>query len=174
MLGPVRFTHMETCARNAIRAWREEEAAKKRRVEEEEKEEEMLRRLPEVLEDRDRSVEVLRGLLSGKVRRRQEREGGLVEAKAATTTPVKKVDYKGMPKERLKMLEAARDRTIAFLLKQIDAEEEKERKWKEEEAKRTWLAEGTEDGIEEKSLSHSDSNNSELKEAITLSTQDPG
>lgn len=161
MLGPVRFTHMETCARNAIKAWREEEARKKRRIEEDAAEEEMVRRLPEVLEERDRSVEVLRGLLAGKMRGREEREGGSgngsakVDGVAAPgVTPTKKVDYRAMPKESLKRLEAARDRTIAFLLKQIDAEEEKEKKRKEEEAKEQWLAGGVGDDTEGKESTH--------------------
>ncbi|KAK4540833.1 hypothetical protein LTR36_008910 [Oleoguttula mirabilis] len=66
MLGPVRFTHMEDCARGAVQRWQEHvsgETAKKRRVEEEGVEKAKLVR---ALGERDRSIGVLRALAAGK------------------------------------------------------------------------------------------------------------
>ena len=39
------------------------------------------------------------------------------------TSPTKQLDYEAMPLARLKQLDKARDATIAFILKQIDAAE---------------------------------------------------
>ncbi|KAK5131855.1 hypothetical protein LTR08_000522 [Meristemomyces frigidus] len=75
MLGPVRFTHMRDCAREAVQAWQvvvEAEGARKRAVAGAEAER---RGLVGGLGERDRSIGVLRGLvggLEGRVR------GGLV------------------------------------------------------------------------------------------------
>ncbi|KAK8194357.1 hypothetical protein M8818_007547 [Zalaria obscura] len=128
MLGPVRFTHIETCARGAVSAWRkgwETEVAKKRKVEEEERERGVL--VEELLE-RDQSIRVLRRLL-------EEKSKVANEARSSQTpAPVqmRKVDYEGLPLERLRVMDKARDGTIAFLLKRIDAAE-KEKKEREKD-----------------------------------------
>jgi hypothetical protein len=138
MLGPVRFQHMETAGRNAIKAWRDEETNKKRKLDNEklQKDEDAVDvvRLPGVLEERDRSIMVLRGLLAEKT--------GKSKTEVGAITPSKKTEYEGLPLESLRKLEAARDRTIAFLLKQIDAEEVKIKKRQEEDKARAWLERG--------------------------------
>jgi len=127
MLGPVRFTHIETCAVNAVKSWKEEQAAKKRQVEQDKADEEDRMRLPEALEERDKSISVLRKLLEQKKARNLKgtQDGSVVAA--TPPTPSKKMEYAAMPVESLRKLESARDRTIAFLLKQIDAQEELEK-----------------------------------------------
>lgn len=134
MLGPVRFQHMETAGRNAIKAWRDEEALKQREKRQKNEDAEDKIRLPDVLEERDRSIIVLRGLLAEKT--------GKSKAEVVAMTPSKKMEYGGMTLESLRKLEGARDRTIAFLLKQIDAEEVKIKKAQEEDRARKWLEKG--------------------------------
>jgi len=113
MLGPVRFTHMETVGREAVAAWRSWEA-KQRDEERRAKAEAFEReRLVKELRERDESVVVLRGLLEVK-------NGG---SKAGAGAKKVVMDYEGLELGRLRMLEKARDSTIAFLLKQIDAAE---------------------------------------------------
>jgi len=127
MLGPVRFTHIETCAVNAVKSWKEEQAMKKRKVEQDKADEEDKVKLPEALEERDKSISVLRKLLEQKKARNMKgTQNGSVVA-VAPPTPSKKTEYATMPVESLRKLESARDRTIAFLLKQIDAQEELEK-----------------------------------------------
>lgn len=128
MLGPVRFTHIETCAVNAVKSWKEEQAVKKRKVEQDKLDEEDKMVLPEMLEERDKSIGVLRKLLEQKKTRNVK--GAVQDAQdvaAPPPTPSKKMEYAAMPVESLRKLESARDRTIAFLLKQIDAQEELEK-----------------------------------------------
>ena len=113
MLGPVRFTHMETVGREAVAAWRTWEAgqrAEERKVLAEGAER---GRLVRELRERDESVIVLRGLLEVKT-------GG---PKAEESAKKVVMDYEGMELGRLRNLDKARDSTIAFLLKQIDAAE---------------------------------------------------
>ncbi|KAJ9628781.1 hypothetical protein H2203_002683 [Taxawa tesnikishii (nom. ined.)] len=117
MLGPVRFTHIENCARDAVRAWKqgwETEVQKKRKVEEEEKEKEELVR--DLLE-RDQSVRVLRGLLE------QKSDPSASQKEQPVGVEMRDVDYKALSLERLRVMDKARDGTIAFLLKRIDAAE---------------------------------------------------
>jgi len=139
MLGPVRFTHMETCARNAIKAWRDEEGNKKRKIEDEKRKKELdeedILRLPVVLAERDRSIAVLRALLSQKSKKAA---GGSV-----TASPMKVMDYSSMPLESMRRLEGAKDKSIAFLLKNIDTEEAKAKKIEDEERARKWLEAGS-------------------------------
>lgn len=111
MLGPVRFTHMEDVVRDAVGVWRgaeREEEGKKRRVVEE-------RELVGELRARDESIRVLRGLL----------EGGKGEG-VGEMSKVREVEYEGMELERLRQMDKARDKTIAFLLKRIDEKERQE------------------------------------------------
>ncbi|KAH9817773.1 putative protein family UPF0029 [Teratosphaeria destructans] len=72
MLGPVRFEHMERCAREAVSKWLDrecDERARKRRVELDAVEK---RRLQGVLAKRDESILVLRALAMEKERRVKE------------------------------------------------------------------------------------------------------
>ena len=139
MLGPVRFTHMETCARNAIKAWRDEEGNKRQKLEDEKRKKELdeedTMRLPGVLAERDRSIAVLRALLNQKTKK--------VTEVAVIASPIKVMDYSSMPLESMRRLEGARDKSIAFLLKNIDAEEAKAKKVEDEERARKWLEAGS-------------------------------
>jgi putative IMPACT (imprinted ancient) family translation regulator len=139
LLGPVRFEHIQTCAREAIQKWKEsvaEEHAKKRKLEQDEAD---IKRLVGILAERDQSILVLRQLAS-------EKEGKLKTALAVTketngavdgdtepkavsvkdqqpTNGKPAIDYSTMPLDRLKALEKARDATLSFLLKRIDKAE---------------------------------------------------
>ena len=116
-IGPIRFTHIETCAKQAIRSWKvaddaakKEHAAKKRRVEEETSRKE----LEENLRERDLNIFVLRKLLADK-------KAKLEDTEPAPPTPSKSLqDYSKMTMEALQRVDKARDATIAFILKQID------------------------------------------------------
>lgn len=121
MLGPVRFTHMENCAREAVQAWQQSQAAaaeEKAQVEAEAKE---TARLVEELQERDSSIAALRSLLASKSKR-EESAAALNESKLLSPKQ-QAIDYASLPLQRLRALDKARDSTIAFLLKQIDAAE---------------------------------------------------
>ena len=144
LLGPVRFDHIETCAREAIEKWRESEReahAKKRKAEEDASE---MTRLIKVLADRDQSIAVLRSLAAEKEDKlkearesqkngerdgdggggqaaRDEKVNARVKQKADEPKPA--LDYDAVPIDRLKALEKARDATLSFLLKRIDKAE---------------------------------------------------
>lgn len=145
MLGPVRFTHIETCASEAVRQWMNhigEEKAKKRKIEEEAAEKD---RLVRALGARDQSVGVLRALATEKEKQAREaieaKSGNAQEAddqpvvvdatRETATPPTKKdtpaqpvaIDYSQMTVDRLRALDKARDATLAFLLKRIDKAE---------------------------------------------------
>lgn len=121
MLGPARFAHIENCARDAIRAWRQNEDSegqKRRRVEDEAMERASL--IVELV-DRDQNIKVLRGLLEEKTKKTQPRT-----EKSADPPPrpvARDIDYSSMPLERLRQFDKARDSTVAFLLKKIDEAE---------------------------------------------------
>lgn len=120
-IGPIRFTHIETCAKQAIWSWKttddaikKEHAAKKQKMEEETTKTE----LEENLRERDLNIFVLRGLLA-------EKKAKLDGVEAAPLTPSKGLqNYSKMSMEALKRVDKARDATIAFILKQIDKVEE--------------------------------------------------
>lgn len=128
LLGPVRFTHIETCAKNAIGAWKEkqeESRLKKRRLEEDEA---ARTRLCKTLVERDQSITVLRELaankelLATKARERLDTDAPpSSDAPKPTTFPA--IDYTAMALDKLKALEKARDATLSFLLKRIDKAE---------------------------------------------------
>ncbi|SMR42705.1 unnamed protein product [Zymoseptoria tritici ST99CH_1E4] len=131
MLGPVRFEHIDNCAREAVRRYQEVEAerrAKKRKIEEEEAEHE---RLAKSLVERDQSIVVLRELAAKKEKVvKQAREGVdsvVVSPPSTADAPVSNsqpaMDYAAMPLARLKALDKARDATLSFLLKRIDKAE---------------------------------------------------
>nr|OQO27243.1 hypothetical protein B0A51_05502 [Rachicladosporium sp. CCFEE 5018] len=140
MLGPVRFTHMENAAREAVQKWQEDVvdgAAKKRKVEDDAAEKETLVR---VLGKRDQSVTVLRALAFEKeamAKRAAEGEAPplppesvIIDATATSKSPKAmlassqaKPKYDDMELSQLRMLEKARDASITFLLKRIDKAE---------------------------------------------------
>ncbi|KAF2797678.1 hypothetical protein K505DRAFT_134987 [Melanomma pulvis-pyrius CBS 109.77] len=120
-IGPIRFTHIENCAKEAIWKWRtadaevrREQAAKKQKVEDET----ARAGLEENLRERDLNIFVLRGLLADK-------NAKLKDSDPVPPTPQKKPpDYGTMTLEALKRVDKARDATIAFILKQIDKVDE--------------------------------------------------
>ncbi|KAF2234219.1 hypothetical protein EV356DRAFT_175212 [Viridothelium virens] len=121
LLGPIRFTHIEICAKEAIHRWKEavaETAEKKRRLEADEHER---NKLVNVLRERDQSISTLRGLLAEK----ESTASKGTDSSANPPTPTKSLDYDSMPLQSLKTLERARDASIGFLLKKIDQAEER-------------------------------------------------
>lgn len=145
LLGPVRFTHIEMVARDAIRKWksRQEGQAKRQKMASRETpstgpspevvDEAQRAKLARQLAERDNSIVILRGLLAEKTAKAQQESGEKSSQISPTSTnpnasPPKKVDYSGMPLQRLRQLDKARDATIAFILKQIDLAEEEEHK----------------------------------------------
>jgi putative IMPACT (imprinted ancient) family translation regulator len=130
MLGPVRFEHIENCAREAVRRYQEVDAerrAKKRKLEEEEEEH---ARLSKSLAEWDQSIVVLRALAADKeklVKQAGEDADGdagpplIAAAPSSSVQPA--ADYEAMPLARLKALDKARDATLSFLLKRIDKAE---------------------------------------------------
>ncbi|KAH6866956.1 hypothetical protein BKA58DRAFT_318306 [Alternaria rosae] len=115
-IGPIRFTHIENSAKEAIWKWKvadtdikKEQASKKQRVDEEAKREELVKNLQE----RDYNIFALRKLLS-------QKKGQLQDEEPAPPTPQKTQDYGKMTMDALMRVDKARDATIAFILKQID------------------------------------------------------
>ncbi|MCJ1441587.1 MAG: hypothetical protein MMC23_002076 [Stictis urceolatum] len=119
LLGPVRFTHILDCAREAIRSWKQAEAEthKRRRTLEEEKEQKP--KLVALLTQRDRSIAVLRGLLAEK----QGIMDGQTKSNAPSAESKAGPDYEAMELQKLKGLEKVRDATIGFILVQIEKAE---------------------------------------------------
>lgn len=130
MLGPVRFAHIENCAREAVGKFQgiansnvaevhvpEPGVKRVKTVEERNEEREVKERLVGTLRERDESVDVLRGLLADKV--------AGVESGVAGSQGKARPSYGGMTMDTLLRLEKARDATIGFLLKQIDEAEKK-------------------------------------------------
>lgn len=124
-IGPIRFTHIETCARDAIahgkRAYEHDATAKKQKRDDD------ARRAALVvnLQERDYNIFALRKLLAEKKRRI---EGGgkeqEAEAEAEAQTPRTMQAYESMGLDALRRVDKARDATIAFVLKQIDRADE--------------------------------------------------
>ncbi|KAF1814381.1 ribosomal protein S5 domain 2-like protein [Eremomyces bilateralis CBS 781.70] len=150
LLGPVRFQHIETVARNAVRRWqqtweRDGEGDRKRRqvdsasrLEQGDKivprdpelEEKERRALVKELQSRDESIVVLRQLLDQK--KADTVTAGSPLAASQSSEPTKPLqaspsatspEYESFPLARLQQLEKARDASIGFLLKQIDKTE---------------------------------------------------
>lgn len=115
MLGPVRFDHMKTCAREAISEYSHEteRVAKKLKTQ---ADGESKDRLVGILQERDQSITVLRGLLAEKS---QPSSSG-VDGKG---TSAKAPDYANMPLATLQKLEQVRDATIGWILKGIEKAE---------------------------------------------------
>ena len=117
MLGPVRFTHIEEVAKEAVREWRSAVVEEGKRKKVEEAEEVERKRLVGVLKGRDESIVVLRDLLAEKLQKK-ESEG---------KSPAKPMNYEPMNLQVLKRLEKARDGTISWILKEIDKAEENQK-----------------------------------------------
>ncbi|KAI9723821.1 MAG: hypothetical protein M1828_004071 [Chrysothrix sp. TS-e1954] len=128
MLGPVRFTHIEEVARGAIARWRSdtagpESASKRMKSDQETEEQTRLREqadkegMTKTLERRDQSIKALRGLLA-------EKKGMVLKEKASESEEQKKA-YEAIELPQLRLLDKQRDKTIGFLLKQIDEAEAK-------------------------------------------------
>ncbi len=126
LLGPVRFAHIENCAREAISKWKQGASgagedghvAQRRKVEDEEQKSALV----VTLRQRDSSISVLRELLQEK-REKVARQTG--DCRILTPqTRMKSPDYQAMPLEALRRLEKARDATISWILKEIDNLEE--------------------------------------------------
>lgn len=124
MLGPVRFTHMETCGRDAIRKSKiqiiGDEGVKRQKVGSAVPLPDR-KKLEQVLAARDKSIGVLRGLLAEKLAAPVGSETGDSVPKAAS--PVKILNYSNMPITALERLEKARDATLAWLLQGINKAE---------------------------------------------------
>lgn len=119
-IGPVRFTHIETCAKEAIWKWRvavgemeKEGAAKKQKVDDEARR----RELVEELVKRDQSILALRKLLA-------EKKAKLSGEEVVPVTPQKEMEYGKMGFDVLKRLDRARDATIGAVLKQMNKVDE--------------------------------------------------
>lgn len=142
-IGPIRFTHIESVAKEAIWKWKvadteckKEQEAKKQKLDEEA----ARKALEENLRERDLNIFVLRGLLADK-------NAKLSGEERVPPTPQKAPpDYGKMSPEALKRVDKARDATISFILKEIDKVDEQlkmaeeldevdEEAWKELEEK---------------------------------------
>ncbi|RVD83056.1 uncharacterized protein DFL_007458 [Arthrobotrys flagrans] len=140
LLGPVRFQHIESAAKEAIRAYlvdkdegADGEFAKKTKVsgkEQEQEDEKEKEELIEELKSRDESIVVLRNLLDDKMGRKKSEKTPDAGEETSQPKPAKGVDYSSMPLVRLKQLDKARDNTISFLLKKIDEVEKREEEQK--------------------------------------------
>jgi hypothetical protein len=129
LLGPVRFTHIENAAREAMLLWKNSTStpSKKRKTEDSPSTDvQPKERLIRNLEERDRSIAVLRQLLAEKSETRSQQDvlKGTKSSQGGAS-PSKPLDYASMPVQRLSQLEKARDATIAWILKQIDTVEAK-------------------------------------------------
>ncbi|EXJ86092.1 hypothetical protein A1O1_06461 [Capronia coronata CBS 617.96] len=174
MLGPVRFTHIENVAKEAIGRWKMQlqlqmqahpttardekrqkvlplgntggtggpagisgnaqkprEQAQQSQALQAQQEEAERTRLAKQLVERDNSIVVLRGLLAEKTTPTPTpRQDPTPPAEQNQSSPsASKIDYTQMPLQRLRLLDKARDATIAFILKQLDKvdAEEKEK-----------------------------------------------
>ncbi|KAJ4312388.1 hypothetical protein N0V94_007455 [Neodidymelliopsis sp. IMI 364377] len=119
-IGPVRFTHIENCAKEAIWKWKvavseveREEGAKKQRVDDEASKKVLI----EELKQRDHSIVALRTLLA-------EKKAKLGSEDAVVSTAQRGVEYAKMGLDVLRRMDKARDATIAAILRQIDKVDE--------------------------------------------------
>ena len=129
LLGQVRFTHTENCAKVAIGKWKRDIASpkekghqfQKRKVEDEQAEHSTM---VGILQQRDQNISVLRDLLREKNEKISSKVG---EAPPESSqTPPKAPDYAVMPLQALRRLEKARDATISWILGEIDKAEKEE------------------------------------------------
>jgi len=138
MLGPVRFTHIVSCGRDAVRKGMSggvgEEGGggnKRAKIESEGKMVDR-KKLEEVLAARDASISVLRGLLAEKL---AAASSGNEDARVSAS-PAKIPNYSNMPVGALERLEKARDATLAWLLQEIDKAEMQVKEASDSEVKR--------------------------------------
>jgi hypothetical protein len=121
-IGPIRFTHIEDSAKNAIWNWKvaNEAAMKEASTKKQKLEEETTRKeLEKNLRERDLNIFVLRKLLADK-------NAKLNDLEPAPPTPQKAPpNYETMSMDALKRVDKARDASIAFILKEIDKVDEK-------------------------------------------------
>ena len=120
MLGPVRFTHIEKCAREAIRRWRDSVTEGERMTKKLKADENARKTLLEQLPMRDQSIASLRSLLNQKL---EKLAAGSQSSPTSSSPTTKPVNYESMSVEVLRRLEKARDSTIGVLLKKIDEAE---------------------------------------------------
>ena len=113
MLGPVRFDHIRNCASNAVAQWAQESERTAKRVKTDAKRSQLIA----ILHERDQSVAVLRKLLA------EKRQGAASSPGSATSSPVKTPNYTGMELAVLERLEHVRDKTIGWILAQIEQAE---------------------------------------------------
>jgi len=120
-IGPMRFTHIENCAKQAIWNWKatEEEVEKQHAAKKQKAEEQTGREtLEENLRERDLNIFILRKLLGDK-------KAKLNGTEPAPPTPQKPPpDYSTLSIDALERMDKARDATITFVLKQIDRVDE--------------------------------------------------
>ncbi|CBX90418.1 hypothetical protein IAQ61_001921 [Plenodomus lingam] len=119
-IGPIRFTHIENCAKEAIYKFKTEQArAVQEAVRKKQKLEEEVRRkeLVENLRERDYNIFALRTLLA-------QKKAKLADEVAVPLTPQRPQAYESMESEALRRVDKARDATIAFVLKEIDRVDE--------------------------------------------------
>lgn len=127
LLGPVRFTHIENVAREAILLWKDVMApANKKAKTESPPDSDQKDQLIRALEERDRSITVLRQLLADKASSKDNIKGvdtSVNSGRPASQSPNKTPQYTNMSLAQLKQLDKARDASIAWILKQLDAAE---------------------------------------------------
>lgn len=82
-------------------------------------------RLVRQLKQRDQSILVLRKLLAEKTEATATTGEGDASKPAASSSPAQQPQYEAVPLLRLRQLDKARDATISWILKQIDAAEVK-------------------------------------------------
>jgi len=141
MLGPVRFQHMEECAKGAVLRWLEHEAEERRAKRQKAEDAVEQGKLARSLGERDRSIEVLRALAVEKETKvkdvlvagmadldEEDKPADVADKVTQESSPLassaaspKKpaIDYSSMPVDRLRALDKARDATLSFLLKRI-------------------------------------------------------
>ena len=112
MLGPVRFDHIRNCAQEAIASWtlERDRTNKRQKIKDEN---ESRQRLARVLPERDESITVLRGLLA-------EKKNSPSSEVKTNSSPARVPVYSNMSLAALEKLEQVRDKTIAWILKEIE------------------------------------------------------
>lgn len=156
MLGPIRFTHIEDVAKQAIRRWQRRDTGgvgvKRQRVDTALNSEsstishaattmrpEDIQRKREAiiaeLQQRDHSITILRDLLDQKKAKAAEQLDIPPQSSSnpPSSSPSKTPDFSAMTLIRLQALEKARDASIEFLLKEINKAEEEEKRIAAEE-----------------------------------------
>lgn len=136
MMGPARFACIESVAREAVGVWRStycqtsqgssslitsasnQAGSKRQRLDsaaeqKERKEQKERDELAAMLMERDTSIAVLRELLA-------EKKAQISGEEVVPVTLAKTLVYEGMGVEALRRLEKARDKTIGFVLREIE------------------------------------------------------